>query len=123
MGNRAIGQAVKLDEIIQGLGLRDAGGAPADSAVASGAYCSDLLSEVMGGARPGEVWLTIQSHMNLVAVAALKELAAVIVCGGREVDADVAARAAREGVVVLVSPDSMYEVAGRLWEMGLRRAD
>ncbi len=111
-----------LDTVVEKLGLRDLGAAPPDARKVTGAYTSDLLSDVMGFARAGEVWLTVQSHLNLVAVAALKELSAVIVCGGRTVEDAVLQKAREEGVVMLSSPESSYETGGRLWEMGIRRA-
>ncbi len=113
---------MQLQEIIRALELEDAGAASPDGREVTGAYTSDLLSDVMGFARAGEVWLTVQSHLNLVAVAALKELAAVIVCGGRDIEASVLEKARDENVTVLKSGDSCYEVGGRLWELGIRRA-
>jgi hypothetical protein len=112
-----------LVSIVERLGLTDLGAAPPDGRRVTGAYTSDLLSDVMGFARSGEIWLTVQSHLNLVAVAALKELSAVVVCGGRTVDDTVIAKAREEGVVMLASADSSYETGGRLWELGVRRAD
>lgn len=111
-----------LKTVVDTLGLKDLGAAPPDGRKVTGAYTSDLLSDVMGFARAGEVWLTVQSHLNLVAVAALKELAAVVVCGGRGVEEPVLAKAREEGVVILSSAESSYETGGRLWEMGVRRA-
>lgn len=80
-----------------------------------GAYVSDLLSDVMGRAKEGEVWLTIQTHPNVVAVAVLLNLAAIIFTGGQEPEAQTLAKAAEEGVVLLKTPLSTYEVAGRIY--------
>lgn len=114
---------IPLEEVAGALGLADAGAAPLGGRAVSGAYCSDLLSDVMGQARPGEVWVTVQSHLNVVAVAALKELAAVIVCGGRELEQPIVAKAAEEGVALLLAQESAFEVCGKLWELGLRHGD
>ena len=46
-------------------------------------YCGDLLSEIMANAPEGSVWLTIQGHQNIVAVAVLREMAAIVVTGGQ----------------------------------------
>ena len=52
----------------------------------TGGYASDLLSNVMGQAEPGMVWVTMQGHQNVAAVASLIGLAAVIVAGGAPVE-------------------------------------
>ncbi|MCC6485097.1 MAG: serine kinase [Armatimonadetes bacterium] len=111
-----------LEEIAQTLSLENVSGTDAGITRATGVYVSDLLSDVMGQAHSGEIWVTVQSHLNVVAVAALKELSAVIICQSREVAPAVAARAKGEGVVLFRTPLSAYEVCGKLWELGLRRA-
>ena len=50
----------------------------------AGGYSGDLLSDVMGNSEPGQVWITIQTHVNIAAVASLRELAGIILAGGRE---------------------------------------
>ena len=65
---------------------------------------SDLLSDVMANAQDGDVWVTLQKHVNIVAVAQLKNLAAIVVVNGREPDADTRARAAEHGVAIVVTP-------------------
>ncbi len=79
-----------------------------------GGYCGDLLSDVMAHAAKGMVWLTVQSHQNIVAVAVLKELAAIVLVNGRQPDDDTLAKAEAEGVPVFVSPLSAFEVVGIL---------
>ena len=51
-----------------------------------GGYCGDLLSDVMANAPHGCIWLTVQTHQNIVAVAVLHEMAAIILTGGQEPD-------------------------------------
>lgn len=114
---------IRLGQVAADLDLADAGAAAPGDREVSGAYCSDLLSDVMGGARPGEVWVTVQSHLNVVAVAALKELAAVVICGGRSVEDSILKKASEEGVAILLAKQSAFEVCGRLWELGLRHED
>lgn len=87
-----------------------------------GGYCGDLLSDVMANAPQGSVWLTIQSHQNVIAVAVLRELAAVVLANGRRPDEDTRKKAEEEGIPLLVSPLSSYELAGRLRELGIGRA-
>ena len=55
--------------------------------VPTGGYSSDLLSCVMAGARKGHLWITLQAHLNVVAVAALNEVAAIIITENAQPDA------------------------------------
>lgn len=87
-----------------------------------GGYCGDLLSDVMANSTQGAVWFTIQSHQNIVAVAVLKELAAIIIVNGRLPDEDTKGKAEDEGVPILLSQLSAYELAGRLYEAGIGKA-
>jgi hypothetical protein len=83
-------------------------------------YTSDLLSCVMAGAQHQGVWITLQAHLNIVAVAALLELAAVIITENAKPDAATISRANHEGITLLATDKPSYYVVGRLWEMGLR---
>ncbi|MEJ5224291.1 MAG: DRTGG domain-containing protein [Anaerolineales bacterium] len=84
-----------------------------------GGYVSDMLSCVMAGAQPGNIWVTLQAHMNVVAVAALREVSAVIITENAQPDPEVIARAEEQGVILLSTPEPTYPIAGKLWEMGL----
>lgn len=86
-----------------------------------GGYASDLLSDVIAGAKDGDVWITLQIHQNIVAVAFLNNLAGIIIVGGREPDPQTIEKADDQDVVVMVSSLPAYELAGRLYEMGIRR--
>ena len=86
----------------------------------TGCYISDLLSDVLAHAEPGMLWLTIQTHRNVVSVAATKDIAVVLFTCGRRPEPEIAAEAEEEGVVLLSTRLSTYEAAGRLWEAGLR---
>jgi len=89
-----------------------------DRKIADG-YCGDLLSEVMGNAPVGCVWLTVQGHQNIVAVAVLRELAAIIITGGQKPDEETIRKADQEGIPVLLWPDSSYRLAGRIFAAGV----
>ena len=86
---------------------------------ATGGYSSDLLSCVMAGARRGNLWITLQAHLNVVAVAALNEVAAIIITENAQPDAATIAKANQQGVILLSTPLPTYEINGRLWEMGI----
>jgi hypothetical protein len=110
-----------LQDVIDQLGLTvlTAPTHPAQVKPASG-YTSDLLSCVMAGAKKGAVWVTLQAHLNIVAVASLLEMSAVIITEGAQPEAATIAKAAEEGVILLSTDKQSFEVAGRLWELGLR---
>jgi len=96
-----------------------AGPAKLDSPV-SGVYVGDLLSLVMANARGGDLWITHQGHQNIIAVACLLNLAGVIVTGGSKPQEDAVAHAAAEKIPLFVSALPAFELAGRLFSMGLR---
>jgi predicted transcriptional regulator len=73
----------------------------------------------MANARHHAVWVTLQAHVNVVAVGALLELSAVIITEGAQPDQDTLAKANEEGVTLLSTDKSTFYVAGRLWELGI----
>ena len=89
---------------------------PSDRTV-EGAYVGDLLSWVMGRAREKQVWITIMSNLNVVAVASLIDLSAVIFAEGVRPDDDVIEVARSKGINLLLSPLPSYETALRLSEL------
>jgi len=85
-------------------------------------YCGDLLSEIMANAAEGCVWLTIQGHQNIVAVAVLRDMAAIVVAGGQTPDEETLQKANQEGIPILLWPGSSYQLAGRLYAIGIGNA-
>jgi hypothetical protein len=92
----------------------------AEGCEVTGCYVSDLLSDVLSGSRGGELWVTQHTHANVVAVAAVKELAAVLVVSGKPISEETLARARAEGVTMLSTRLSAFEVAGIVY--GLLKA-
>lgn len=108
-----------VKEIMEALSLKLlTEGAVLDAEI-TGGYASDLLSNVMGQAQPGMVWVTMQGHQNVAAVAALIGLAAVIVAGDATVSEDTLNKAALNEVVIFSSSMPAYEVIGKLYELGI----
>ena len=85
-----------------------------------GGYTSDLLSCVMAGAKSKYIWVTLQAHLNIVAVAALLDVAAIIVTEDAQPDAATITKANEQGVILLSTSMPSFEVDGKLWEIGLR---
>jgi hypothetical protein len=112
---------MKLKKIIDDLDLRVL--TPHDEIqkvdVHSG-YCSDLLSCVMTGAEASAIWITLMAHGNIVAVAALLDLAAVIITEDAQPEKETLDQAKEKGVILLSCPKDSFHVVGKLWEMGLR---
>ena len=85
----------------------------------TGGYASDLLSDVIAHSQKGNIWVTIQTHPNIVAVATMKELAGIILAGGREPDPNTLQKAEEEGIPILISPLYAFELVGKLYQMGI----
>ena len=83
----------------------------------TGGYASDLLSDVIANAEEGCLWITVQRHLNIVAVAQLKKLAGIVLSRGGEPDAAVLARAAQEGLFILSTPCDSFTIAGKLYAL------
>lgn len=88
----------------------------------SGGYASDLLSNVMGQAEAGMIWITMQGHQNIVAIASLLGLAAIVVTADMVVEADTLTKAEQNDVVILTTALDTYEVAGRLYALGVKNS-
>ncbi len=106
-------------DIVTSFGLKIKTGKNRLDEEVTGGYAGDLLSDVIAHSRKGSIWVTIQTHPNIVAVASMKELAGIILSGGREPDADTLKKAEEEEIPILVSPLFTYEVAGKLYQMGI----
>ena len=86
----------------------------------SSGYTSDMLSCVMSGAPHEGIWITLQAHGNIVAVAALLDLAAIIITENAIPEPATIARANEKGITLYATTAGSFEIAGRLWAMGLR---
>ncbi|MEG1763230.1 MAG: DRTGG domain-containing protein [Bacteroidales bacterium] len=82
-----------------------------------GGYTSDLLSDVMGFAESGQVWITVQTHKNVMAVASLKEMAAIILVKGLQADPDTLEQSDLEGIPILSTHDQTFEMSGKLYSL------
>lgn len=83
----------------------------------TGCYISDLLSDVMANAKEGEVWITLQTHPNIVAVASLKNLAGIIITNNRTPEEETLKKAEDEHIVLAVSPLTTFDAGGRLYTL------
>lgn len=95
-------------------------GAAASNNEIKGGYASDLLSDVMANSCEGDLWVTLQKHVNIVAVAQLNGLAGIVLVNGRQPDSDTAARAEELGIPIVSSPLQAFDIAGALYALGIR---
>ena len=107
-----------LREVRDALDLELLNDLPVEREVAGG-YCSDLLSDVIAHAEEGDIWVTLQIHLNIVAVAAMKQVAGVILTGGRKPNAETLEKATSEGLPILSSELPAFELVGRLHRLGV----
>ncbi|MFO7370301.1 MAG: serine kinase [Bacteroidales bacterium] len=106
-----------IEDIIKELGCEVYAGASLLQRPVKGVYASDLLSDVMGRAREGELWVTMQTHKNIIAVASLKDLAAILIVNGGRPDEDTRQAADAENIVLLGSNAGTYKNCGLLYKL------
>lgn len=88
-----------------------------DSGTVDGVYVGDLLSRAMSHVQCGGLWVTIMSNVNVIAVATLTEPAAILLAENVMLQEDALASAKDNGITVLSSPLSAYEICARLGRM------
>lgn len=108
-----------LESIAQQLGLKPTTSIDANVEVTSG-YASDLLSDVLAKAKNGAIWVTNHKHTNIIGVAVMLNLAAVVIAGGMEPDPGTVEKATEENVPLYTTDMSMFELVGKLYEIGVR---
>ena len=111
---------MRLHELAEALELEELTPPTDGDAEVTHGYASDLLSDVLAHAPEGGVLVTLQVHLNVIAVASHAGLRAVIFSCGRMPDDDILERAAAEGLSLFGTKADTFELVGRLYEMGLR---
>lgn len=110
----------KLADIVAFLELKPLSGEFDPQRQVTGVCASDMLSDVMANIPRDAIWITNQIHENVVAIAYFRHLAAVILTHQHQPEADIIATARQKGVALFTIDRCAYEVAGRLWQLGLR---
>jgi hypothetical protein len=110
---------MKLDDMARRLSLQVVTPPPDPQREVVGGYASDLLSCVMARAKAGYIWVTLQSHPNVVAVASLLDLAGVIITEDAPIEAGAVQKASEEGVALYSTPLTTYTVVARLAAAGV----
>jgi predicted transcriptional regulator len=108
---------MKLDDVVKEISLDLKTCNSCLNTQVTGAYVSDLLSDVMANSKDGNIWITLQMHMNIVAVAGLNNLAGIVIVGGRQPEQEILKKAETEKVAIMTTPLTTFEIAGRLYQM------
>ncbi len=82
-------------------------------------YTCDLLSWVMAHGDEGMAWVTVQTHLNVIAVAVLSDMACVVLPENIRMEEEPLQKARDEGMAVLTSPLTAYEICGKLSAQGI----
>lgn len=83
----------------------------------NGVYCGDLLSWVMGHAKPDNLWVTIMTNINVLAVASLIDLSCVIVCENAQLDEGFLETAKNKEINIIRCQDDSYNVCSQLYKV------
>lgn len=111
---------MKLVDLVDELDLAVMAGAGHLGNDIAGGYASDLLSDVIANCQAGSIWVTLQIHVNIVAVASLKEMSGIVLINNRQPDDDTVKKAEAENIPILVSQLPAFELIGRLYGLGIR---
>ena len=90
-----------------------------DDRTVEGVFVSDMLSDVMAGAKSGSLWLTVQTHKSIVPAANLVDVAAVVVTSAKGVPQETIDLASKYKIAILSSELATFELVGRLYSLGL----
>jgi len=110
---------MKLKKIIDCLNLENCTPELNTDVEITGCHISDVMSDTLANASEGDLWITGQNHQVVVALASLKRIPAVLLVNGKKPVPEMVEKAKEEGIVVLTTPVSCFEVAGRLYLLGL----
>jgi DRTGG domain len=107
---------LSVDAVSERLGLNVAVRGDVSKKV-DGCYISDLLSDVMAHGKEHDLWITLQTHPNIVAVAVVKGMSAVIITNGRAPEPETIKKALAENVTIMTTPNTTFDLAGQLYNI------
>lgn len=110
---------MNVQDLTDKLSLSIAAGADGMGRSVQGCYIGDLLSLAMARVKEDYVWITIQTNINIVAVATLSEAGCIIIADGFTPDENTAKKADLEGIPILTTDKSAYELAAALIRLGI----
>ena len=110
---------MKLKKIINSLKLQNLTPELDTDVVITGCHISDVISDALANASEGNLWITRQSHQGVIALASLKRIPAILLVNGKKPVPEMVKKAKKGGIVVLTTSMPCFEVAGRLYQLGL----
>lgn len=113
---------MKVNDLVKALKLKVYSGEDGLERPVNGGYVSDLLSDVMGHAREDNIWITLQTHKNIMAIASLKDLAAIILVKNNKPAPDTIEKSCEEKIPVLGTELSTFEISGKVYELLQQKA-
>ena len=108
---------MNISEIIKHLNFTVIAGKEGIENEITGGYTSDLLSDVMGNIKDGNIWVTLQTHKNVMAIASLRDVSAVVLVKGLKPDTDMLEKANEEGIPVLGTDEETFEITGKIYNL------
>ncbi|MDR5657874.1 DRTGG domain-containing protein [Serpentinicella sp. ANB-PHB4] len=105
---------IDVKQLIKELDLEIVSGEDGLSNIIKGVYIGDLLSWVMAKLKEGDIWITIQTHVNVVAVASLGEAACIIVPENAQIDENTTEKSNEQNIPILRSDLTAYELSLKL---------
>ncbi|MGE5707568.1 MAG: DRTGG domain-containing protein [Bacteroidota bacterium] len=106
-----------IGDLIRALELSVIGGEAGLDREVTGGFVTDLLSEAMRQAAPGQLLITVQRKVNVIAVAFFCDLSGVLVANGAKVDRETIEKANEKGIPLLVTQKPVFELAGKFYEI------
>ncbi|MHC4114619.1 MAG: DRTGG domain-containing protein [Planctomycetota bacterium] len=110
---------MKLKQIVEKFSLKVVCNADKLDVESNNGYVSDLLSDVLANSEENDLWITLQIHPNIVAIASMKGLSGIVIINGREPEEETVKKAQEKGIPIMVSQMTAFELCGRLYALGL----
>ena len=85
-----------------------------------GVYISDMVSDIITGAKANGILVTLQTHKSLIAAANLADVAAVVFVRGKKPAGDVVELATKAGIGLFVTDIDTWSFAVKLNELGIK---
>lgn len=95
------------------------GTAEASTREIRGGDASDFLSDVMGDSREGDIWVTMEKYVNIVAVPQLNGLAGIVLVNGRQPEPETAKKAEQEHAPIISTPLQCFDMVEILYGPGI----
>ncbi len=114
---------MKLSQIIEKFNLKVSCSADNLNVEVNSGYVSDLLSDVLANSEENDLWITLQIHQNIVAIASMKGLSGIVIINNREPEEETVKKAEEKGIPIMVSRMTAFELSGRLYALGLSETE